>query len=233
MPPIEAVCFDLDGTLCVPRQTDAAFLQAVFEYAGTDHLFTAADLRDIEPGDIEPSPTITEFYTDLYAEAVRRGDADLDPDSPLVEELGRVAGRLYDETAVRFREGADEALAHARDRYRLGLITNGNRDTQRAKLGALGVEDDFDVTVICDPAQGLSGKPALEPFDIALTELGTPAETTVHVGNTHSEDVTGAHEAGLQSIWVPTDRPHEVHPDDPDPSPTHRVDSLADLPAIL
>lgn len=233
MASIEAVCFDLDGTLSVPQQTDAAFLQAVFEYAGTDHLFTAAELRSIEPGEIEPAATITAFYTNLYGEAVQRGDTTLDPDSPLVEELGRVAGRLYDETAVRFRESAAEALAHARDRYRLGLITNGNRETQRAKLGALGVEDDFDVTVICDPAHGISRKPAREPFDIALAELGTSAEATVHVGNTHSEDVIGAHGAGLQSIWVPTDRPHEEHPDDPDPSPTHHVDSLAELPAIL
>lgn len=233
MAAIDAVCFDLDGTICVSEQTDDAFLDAVFGRAGVDPLFTAADLRAIEPGDIEPAANITAFYTNLYREAVRRSDVDIPADSGLVDELGRVAGKLYDETAVTFREGADELLAHARDRYDVGLITNGTRRTQQAKLDALGIADAFDVTVICDPAHGISGKPAREPFERALAELATPAETTIHVGNSHGEDVVGAHNAGLQSVWAPTGRPHEEYPADPDPAPTYRVDTLADLFSII
>ena len=45
--------------------------------------------------------------------------------------------------------------------------------------------------------------------------------------------MTGANQVGLDSVWVPFDRPHEDLPGDPDPAPTHRLDSLTELPAVL
>lgn len=233
MPAVDAVCFDLDGTLCLPERSDREFLRAVFEEVGTDPLFTPADLRAIDAEDLGPAEDVTEFYTNLYRATLHEVDAPASPDDPIVEELGTAAGDLYDPAAVRFREGAADALEYARRRYEVGLITNGTRETQQTKLEALGVADAFDAILVCDPDRGIPAKPAPEPFELALNRLGTTAETTVHVGDTLGEDVAGAHEAGLRSVWVPTNRPHEEHPADPEPAPTHRIRSMADLPEIL
>ena len=151
----------------------------------------------------------------------------------VVDELGELAGDLYDPTAVTFREGAEDTLAYVREHYLVGLITNGTRETQTAKLEKLGLVDAFDATVVCDPDRGIDAKPAREPFEVALADLSTSAGRTMHVGDSHPEDVRGAQRAGFQSVWAPVDRPHEELPADPDPAPTYRVRSLADLLAIV
>lgn len=233
MPSVGAVCFDLDGTLCVSERSDREFTDEVFERAGVDAIFSPSDLRAVDPDDVEPAGNVTEFYTNLYRATVRDVDAEIDPDSPLVEELGALAGDLYDPTAVTFREGAEEALDYVRERYEVGLITNGTRETQTTKLEKLGITGTFDATVICDPSRGIDGKPAREPFETALADLSTSAESTLHVGDSHGEDVQGAHDAGFQSAWAPVNRPHEELPSEPDPAPTYRVEWLADLRTVV
>jgi putative hydrolase of the HAD superfamily len=226
---VDAVCFDLDGTICVPRRPDEEFNRAVFARAGVEPLFTPRELRALGPADIDRANDVTEFYTNLYRAAVRNYDTGVDPDSPLVEELGAIAGDLHDPTAVRFREGADRVLEHVGDRYPVGLVTNGKREVQTAKLNALGIADRFDAAVFCHPDRGVEPKPAREPFETALRELSTAGSRTAHVGNSHAEDVVGAHGAGLETVWAPTNRTHEDPPADPEPSPTFRADSLVDL----
>lgn len=233
MSSVDAVCFDLDGTLCVSERSDRQFTGEVFERAGIDPIFSPADLRAVDPADVEPAENITEFYTNLYRATVSDIDVDVDPESRLVEELGELAGDLYDPTAVTFREGAEETLAYVRERYEVGLITNGKRETQTTKIEQLGLTGTFDTTVICDPGRGIDGKPAREPFEMALADLSTSAGKTMHVGDSLGEDVRGARNAGVQSVWVPMNRPHEALPAEPDPTPTYRVNSLADLRTVI
>ncbi|MFB6189750.1 MAG: HAD family hydrolase, partial [Halapricum sp.] len=237
---VAAVCFDLDDTLCVSARSDAEFHAEVFDRVGVDPIVTPRELRAVPPAAIERESTgntdldgIAEFYTKLYRAAVRTAETDVSPDSPLIEALGRAAGALYDPTAVEFRAGAEATLEYVRDRYEVGLITNGTRETQTTKLDQLGIAGAFETTVFCDPARGIDGKPAREPFELALEGLSASAERTLHVGDSHGEDVLGAHNAGLQSAWAPLDRPHVEPPTDPEPAPTYRVPSLTDLLDVL
>jgi HAD superfamily hydrolase (TIGR01509 family) len=231
MSSIEAVCFDLDSTLCLPDQSDQEIHAAVFDRAGVEPFFYPPDQRAVDSTDVETAESAAEFYTNLYRVAVEGLPAD--PEPSLLAELGEVTVEVVDETAVSLRPGAREAHDNARERYEVGLVTNGGKETQYAKLETLGIAGSFDVTVYCDPAAGVDPKPATEPFDRALAGLSASPETTVYVGDDHSTDVVGAHEAGLQSVWVPPNRPHESHPDDPEPAPTHRLDSLEGLPSVL
>ena len=65
-------------------------------------------------------------------------------------------------------------------------------------------------------------KPHPEPFERALAALGTPASRTVHVGNSLSSDVAGAHAAGIASAWLKAGT-------EPDPVPTYQLESMRDL----
>lgn len=244
MSPVDAVCFDLDGTLCESELSDHEFNKRVFNRADIDPLFSPEELRAIDPKDIEyererrsnserSTADMAEFYTNLYRATVRSIDTDIEPESSLVEELGEIAGELYDPTAVTFRNEAEDTLQYVCERYKVGLITNGREETQRAKLEKLGIADSFETTVICDPENGISGKPTSEPFEIAMANLSTKAKKTIHIGNTHGEDILGGHNAGLQTVWAPVSRPHEEYPTDPDPAPTYRVESLTELRSIL
>jgi putative hydrolase of the HAD superfamily len=231
--PVDAVCFDLDGTLCHSALSDAEKNRAVFDRVGRDPLFTPADLRAVDVDDLPEAGSLAGFYANLYRETARRVDADVDPDSPLFDDLGEAAAAVSDEAGVQFRDGAREALERARDRYSVGLVTNGRVDRQTAKLESLGIDDAFDATVICDPNRGNAGKPGREPFETVLSTLGVAAESTLFVGDTHAWDVVGPHRVGMQSAWVPRNLPHETVPDDPDPEPTYRLASMRELTEII
>lgn len=233
MTDVEAVCFDLDSTLCVSNQSDSDIHGAVFDRAGIDPIFTPAEIRAVDSADIETAETDAEFYTNLYRATVANRSTAGDVEPSLLEELGEITADVVDQTDVSFRPGAEEMLAYARDRYEVGLITNGGERTQTAKLETLGIADAFDVAVFCDPTDGIDPKPSTEPFRRALSGLSASAANTVYVGNDHSADVVGAHDAGLQSAWLPLVRAHETAPSEPDPAPTYRLESPTDLSSIL
>ncbi len=233
MSDIDAVCFDLDSTLCVSNQSDREIHQELFERAGIDPIFTPAEIRAVDSTDVETADTDAEFYTNLYRAAVANSSTDPNHDPAVFIELGEITTEIVDEADVSFREGAKAALEYASGHYEVGLITNGGEQTQRAKLETLGISDVFDITVFCDPSRGVDPKPAQEPFQRVISELSASPETVIHIGNDHSSDVVGAHEAGFQSMWVPLNRSHETVPDDPDPAPTYQLESVAELSTIL
>lgn len=226
---VVAVCFDLDRTLCIPDQADADIHAAVFERVDVEPFFTPADVRAVDPEDLPTAHSDREYYEHLY----RAIADDVGGDPAHAPPLAEATVEVVDETAVSFRDGAREALDYVRDRYEIGLITNGGEERQSAKLERLGIDDAFDVTVFCDPAGGIEPKPDPAPFERALAALDAPPEQTLYVGDWHGGDVVGAHRAGLQSAWVPLDRPHEEIPADPVPEPTYRLDSMADVPSVL
>jgi len=214
MPALDAVCFDLDGTLCVSAQDTDRLLARAFDDAGVDPLFDVDDLWTIDTSTLPTAETHLEFYTNLFREGAARAEGALSEDP--IEQVAGAYLDHHDPTAVEPRDGALAALAAARDRYPVGLVTNGGASTQGAKLSALGIEDAFDVRVFCDPAAGIEPKPDPRPMERALEALGTPAERTLFVGNSLGADVAGAHATGMQSAWIPMDEPQP----DPDPEPT-------------
>ncbi|WP_123539001.1 HAD family hydrolase [Halosimplex salinum] len=226
---IDAVCFDLDSTLAVSEQSDADVHAAVFERCDVDPFFSIADVRAVDSADLPTAHSDREFYEHLY----RAVCENVDEDPEHVPALAEATVNIVDQTAVTFRDGAREALEHAREHYDVGLVTNGGEATQSAKLERLGIADAFDATVFCDPAAGVEPKPDPAPFEAVLAALDATPERTLYVGDQHTADVVGAHRAGLQSVWVPPDRSHQEFPDDPDPAPTHRLDSMAALPDVL
>ena len=101
------------------------------------------------------------------------------------------------------------------------------------KLEKLGIADAFDTTIICDSSRGIDSKPAQQPFEMTLTGLSTRAKMTIHIGDSYGEDILGAYNMGLQSVWAPIDRPHEELQTDLDPAPTYQVESLDGLYTII
>lgn len=231
MSAIEAVFFDLDNTLCVHNQSDEAIHQAVFENAGVEPFFSPADARAVDPTDVETANSDAEYYANLYREAARPATGDYEPG--LFTELGKVTTEVIDETDVSFRPGAVTALEYAKKHYNVGLITNGGESTQRPKLETLGITDTFDTTVFCHPVEGIEPKPASEPFEQALSDLDVLPESAVYIGDSYSSDVVGAHQMGMQSVWVPAEQPDDSLPKHTNPSPTHRLDTLSELSSLL
>ena len=229
MSEFDAVCFDLDSTLCISEQSDADIHDAVFERCEVEPFFSPADVRAVDSAELPTAHSDREYYENLY----RAVCADIGGDPTHAPVLAEATVEVVDQTAVTFRDGAREALDHARERYDVGLITNGGAATQSTKLERLGIADAFDATVFCDPANGVEPKPDPTPFERALSALDARPERTLYVGDDHGADVVGAHQVGLRSAWVPCVRHDDTDLGDPEPAPTHRLDSMAKLPSVL
>jgi putative hydrolase of the HAD superfamily len=88
------------------------------------------------------------------------------------------------------------------DGWRLGVLTNGHPDVQRAKVKALGVEPLVDCVVYAEEHE-VGGKPARRVFEQVLGRLDVAPHRAVMVGDDMTRDVQGALSAGLHAIHVP------------------------------
>jgi putative hydrolase of the HAD superfamily len=111
--------------------------------------------------------------------------------------------------------------------YKLGLVTNGPHDLQRAKLDASGLRDYFGATAISREV-GVK-KPDPRIFALALGQLGVSAQDSAFVGDTPKSDIVGALAAGMKAIWLNRDsvpQPEGIVPD-------RTIRSLDELPETL
>ncbi len=217
---VAAVLFDLDDTLCTYRRNPGEVLQVAAERVGIEQPFPVeAYYRRFEEF-ADSSETMAELRERCFAAlAVERGHDPAD---------GRALARAYtaerDPTAVEPLPGAREAVAQLDERYRLGLVTNGLRDAQRAKLKAIGLADAFDATVYAGEPDH-AAKPDPAPFHTACETLGVAPGETVHVGDS-PPDIAGAEAAGLRSVLVTRGNAPEGRPE-----PTYRVSAPEGLVA--
>jgi putative hydrolase of the HAD superfamily len=109
---------------------------------------------------------------------------------------------------------------------KLGLITNGGSDLQRAKIHALGLDQAFAVIAISRELGVEKPDPAI--FRHALAALDCPARRAWFVGDHPEIDVRGAVQAGLTGFWVRTGVAIQA-----DPPPDRVLARLSDLLAYL
>ncbi|QSW99153.1 HAD family hydrolase [Haloterrigena alkaliphila] len=217
---VDAVCFDLDDTLCRYTQSGAEVLERAFDRAGVGRPWSIDDYYDGYRNYLEESTDIVDLRRRCFADLAVAAGHD--------RETGRAVADAYadlrDREAVELVPGARDVIDALAAEYRLGLVTNGAPEMQRTKLETIGLDDRFE-TVVC-AGYDAPAKPAAEPFDLALEALGSTSERTVYVGNSLRSDVAGANAAGLRSVWVPDG---EAVPETPDPPPTYRLETLAEL----
>lgn len=95
-------------------------------------------------------------------------------------------------------EGTVESLDALAESNRLGVLTNGVTDWQRAKLDHHGLLARFE-TVVCSYEIG-AHKPDAAPFAAARERID--AETYVMVGDDYEADIEGARAAGFVPVRV-------------------------------
>lgn len=96
--------------------------------------------------------------------------------------------------------GAREAISALRRRgFRIGILSNGFIDTQRAKMRSSGLTDIVDVTVFSDEI-GIN-KPDERIFRYAESKAGIEAGRSIMVGDNGETDIAGALNAGWRAVW--------------------------------
>ncbi len=219
---IRAVLLDLDDTLCDSEGLSPIRLQAV-ESALTgavDATLLGEVIREALSWD---SVGVPGRFTNRLARMTER----LGLDDETSNRMRTVYNSVLMDNLTLY-DGVRDTLAWLRDRFTLGLITNGPTDLQRNKIAVLQLDDVFD----CIAIGGEVGahKPDRRIFEYCLTGLNVDAAQCIYIGDRTEADVVGARNMGIIAIRIRKSYPFHM---DEEPEPDYFLDSVNDLPALM
>jgi len=104
-----------------------------------------------------------------------------------------------------------DTLKILKENYRIMILSNGNKTSQRRKIESIAINDLIDYSLISSE-YGIS-KPDPRIFQYVCQQNNLKPEECIYIGDTYQIDVLGAQNAGLHAIYV--SRFNEVHADVP------------------
>jgi len=223
---IEAVAFDLDDTLYDEVDYCRSALAAVAVHLARRHR-SPSEKR------------IFEALWDQFAAGnhTRTFNAALDElgipyDQAAIEALVKV----YREhgPSIRLPDESLDVLETLKDRYRLGLLTDGFLPAQRLKVRALGIERFFACIVYTEALGRAFWKPSPVGFEKMAEALGVAPERMVYVGDNEEKDFVAPNALGFLTVRVR--RAGGIHVKDavePSAAAQRRIDRLSELPGLL
>lgn len=225
-PPPRLLLFDLDDTLCDyatarDQRLRTAFGHALAHSSHAQHI----DIDRLVIDSIAIHPHGADHFGDLFR---RHG-----VDDPAVTATAAAWYRTHRFRGLRLFADAEATLATLRSSLprpdgRIGLITNGPTEVQRAKIELLQIARLVDFIIISEEFG--HWKPDLAIFAEALRLGEATAREAVFIGDSVEHDMVGARAAGIRSVWVNrTGRPWV----EPEPPPDYQITALGDLPRLL
>jgi putative hydrolase of the HAD superfamily len=146
-------------------------------------------------------------------------------DPALASRIGNRHFELRD-AALAPLPGAVDALHHLRSLgVKLGLLTNGGGEAQRAKIERFALATHFDYIGI--EGEVGYGKPHRGAYEAALRGLRASPDETWMVGDNLEWDVAGAQAVGIYGIWL--DKHGRGLPRDATARPDRIIRSIAEL----
>lgn len=206
---IEAVIFDLDGTLvdssavwrnAMTRAVDLACARypqlASVGDAGEIYervILPAAGRRSTEVGGEWDDEFIHYAFRHLLTE-----HATSDDDLAIELQATYIATRA--EGVYETYDDARRTLEAVAERFRVALITNGPSANQRSRIGPLGLDHYFEAIVVSGELDIRKPDPAI--FEHMLRQLDVSPAAAIYVGDNLEADIGGAHAAGMAAVWI-------------------------------
>ncbi len=153
------------------------------------------------------------------------------PWNPKIIAAGVVA---YEHTKFGYLKpfpGVVPTLLELRQRFKLGVISNGLAIKQWEKLINLSLHHFFDVVVTSEEVG--CEKPARGIFDVAVRRLGVAGEECVMVGDRIATDIRGGKLAGMRTVWVKRGKYASEEPRSEEEMPDAVIGDIVELPGAL
>ncbi|MCL2067553.1 MAG: HAD family hydrolase [Treponema sp.] len=194
---IDAVAFDLDGTLYPNYRLNIKLLPFILKECRL--LVAFGKTREIIREEQESSPNypLTDFYN--YQAAITAKILNLAPDI-VKDKIDRLMYRGWEPLFKNVEPFSyvPETLSALRAKgYKLGLLSDFPPENKLDYLGLSGCWD----AVLCSESSG-----TIKPHPLSFLELskslGRPPEKILYVGNSLDYDVAGACRAGMKTAWI-------------------------------
>lgn len=198
----KVMIFDLDDTL---YDQLSGFEYAYYRHfgdtdIGVERLYRHFRLYSEEL--FEATQTGKLSVPDMHVVRITRAVADFDIALP--EEKARAFQRDYEyaQQHIELSDTIIEMLEYLIEKdVKLGLLTNGESDRQRAKIKALGLNQYIpDSNMFVSAELGLS-KPDPAIFETVGKQLEVDSSETYFIGDHFDNDILGAMQVGWKTIW--------------------------------
>jgi putative hydrolase of the HAD superfamily len=222
---VAAVAFDVNGTLIDIRTEDDR--DDIFRAIGHFLTYQGIDLRRhavrelyfdrLKAQQRESSEQFPEFdAVAIWHSIVVDHATDFTRELPQerLAQLPQTLAELYrgvSRRKLKLYPHVRSVLTALRERFPLAVVSDGQKAWARGELHKVGLTDFFGPIAV----SGEHGfrKPDPRLFQLALDELGVPADQTVYVGNDMYRDVYGARELGMTTVMFDSDQGTKQHGD--------------------
>lgn len=179
---ITAVIFDLDDTLYPEK-----------DYVRSGFKAAAALFPEV--------PDMAEKLWTAFEKGLPAFDAVLAGEGLIARKEEAIRAYRFQTPDICLYPDAKELLLRLRGTRKLGIITDGRPEGQRAKLAALGLEEMMDEIVITDELGGIEfRKPHPSAFELMSRRLGVPFREMAYVGDNIKKDFISPERLGMRSI---------------------------------
>lgn len=179
---VDAVIFDLDDTLYSEK-----------EYVRSGYQKIAIFFQ---------IPEIEEQMWQVFLQGGKAIDEVLNAHD-LIEQK-TTALRIYREQkpAIHLYTGIQGLLERVRQKKKIGIITDGRPEGQRAKINALGLDKMIDQIIITDELGGIDfRKPNSASFQLMRDIFDVPFEKMLYVGDNPRKDFIAPEQLGMKSLF--------------------------------
>ena len=195
---IEAVTFDVGGTLIQPWPSVGHVYAEVAARRGHSHVQPEGLNRQF--ADAWRRKKGFDHSRRAWAAVVQETFAGILDETAVGELFSDLYDRFRKPDAWRVFDDVQPTLERLRRHpLKLGVISNWD-ERLRPLLAQLRLDAYFESVVVSLEAG--YAKPACEIFQQAVSRLGVPASSILHVGDSFGEDIVGAQSAGLKGLLL-------------------------------
>jgi len=203
---IKVVTFDLDDTLWPLRETILAAHKSANDFLASQvpsvkEILSTNKEREVWGQLIEKDPTIRHRLSELRFNVFKNILQSLGQTEQQAEKLSSEALQIFmnGRHQLTLFDGVEEVLAQLKEKYTLGVLTNGNADIYKLSIGKY-----FEFSISSLEAQ--DSKPNKSHFELAKSRLpNLKYSEMLHIGDHQINDVTGALNAGMHAVWFNKD----------------------------
>jgi phosphoglycolate phosphatase len=218
---VDAVIFDLDGTLIDSAPIYYALIDIIFNRLGIPPLPRSILLEAMKNGDFEWDLVLPDTMKPRKAQLIEKARS----------IINEIAPSMFNDRIKLIPGTADVLKQIVAQGLKLALVTSSLSEYMAVKLAPLvqaGVADVFETVITADDVQ--QKKPHAEPLVLCSDKLGLAPGNCVYVGDTRV-DIRAGKAAGMQTVGVLTgfDDYEALERETPDAI----IESVSELKAML
>ena len=188
---IKAVIFDLDDTLISEREYIKSGFKVISLYLSKEYNLEQKEVFNL----------MNELFEESSKQLFNRllDKLKINYDLEYIKKLVKIYREH--EPDIKFFDDVLPTIKELKKRgYKLGIITDGYKETQRAKIKVLKCEELFDEIIITDELGREFWKPHKKSYEIMKKKFNCEYKNMVYIGDNEKKDFIGANRLEIKTL---------------------------------